>query len=201
MNSKQKKNPKSQLLYKLATQYNTPEKIQKFLIELDYNKSNTILSALTSIQQKKAHCLEGAFIAAALLEYYEYPPLVMSFESIDNLDHVIYVFQRNKKWGSIAKSRDFGLRGREPIFNSLKALAQSYFDPYVDLSGRITGFQVMHLDETLTNWRYSSRNVLKCETYMNQVPHQKLKSSDKKYEKLLESFKKNGPLPKKNYWW
>ncbi len=37
-----------------------------------------------------AHCLEAALFAAVVLEQHGYPPLVLSFESIDELDHVIF---------------------------------------------------------------------------------------------------------------
>jgi hypothetical protein len=69
-----------------------------------------------------AHCLEAALSAAVILEQQRYPPLVLSFESIDLLDHVIFVYRTKTGWGSVARSRDPGLHGRRPLFaNSARA--------------------------------------------------------------------------------
>ena len=46
------------------------------------------------------------------MEQHGRPPLVLSFESIDGLDHVIFVYSRAGRWGSVARSRDPGLHGR-----------------------------------------------------------------------------------------
>ncbi|MFZ3229497.1 MAG: hypothetical protein WA160_04780 [Pseudobdellovibrio sp.] len=189
------------LFKRLANKYKTPYQVQQFLYAFEYNKKNTVHSALTAIKLKSAHCLEGAFVAAAILEFNGYPPFVLSFESIDNLDHVIFVFQDDGLWGSVSKSRDLGLRGRAPVYRTLRDLAWSYYDPYVDLTGRITGYQLIHLDETKTNWRESNRNVFKAEKYLNKVKHIKLKSSDSRFQKLKNLFIKKGGLPIKKNWW
>ena len=66
----------------------------------------------------RAHCLEAALAAAVILEQHGYPPLVLSFESIDELDHVLFVYRQRGRWGSIARSRDPGLHGRKPVFRT-----------------------------------------------------------------------------------
>ena len=38
-----------------------------------------------------------------------------------------------------------GLHGRRPVFATPRALALSYFDPYVDFTGRVTGYAVVDL--------------------------------------------------------
>ena len=80
-----------------------------------------------------------------MLEQHGYPPLVMSLESADLLDHVIFVYRQGGRWGSVARSRDPGLHGRKPVFRSARALALSYFDAYVDDTGPLTGFAVVNL--------------------------------------------------------
>lgn len=103
---------------KLAEKFNKPEKVQKLIRSHKYNNEpngETLKSAHSTLKAKSAHCLEGAFLAAAILEHKGYPPLVMSLESIDDLDHVIYVYQNNNKWGSVGCSRDTGLHGRKPV--------------------------------------------------------------------------------------
>ena len=80
-----------------------------------------------------------------ILEQHGYPPLVLSFESIDELDHVLFVYRQRGRWGSVARSRDPGLHGRKPVFRTPATLALSYVDPYVDFSGRVTGYAVVDL--------------------------------------------------------
>ncbi len=200
---------KSGLIEKLSRKYKTPLQVQRFLRTFQYNreeKGSTLRSAEAALKVGKAHCFEAAYIAAALLEKNGYPPLVMSFESQDGLDHVIFVFQcksgKNKgRWGSVARSRDEGLHGRPPIYKSLRQLAWSYYEPYIDKTGKITAFQIAHLDICGEDWRRSRENVWKSEKYLLELPHVKLKSSTARYKKIKKAYLKRGPMPRKKFWW
>src|SRR4029453_2413627 len=93
----------------------TPAGVQHFLNELPYNpepSGETLRSFRGVIRHGTAHCLEAALSAAVILEQHGYRPLVLSFESIDELDHVLFVYQQNGKRGSVARSRDPGPHGR-----------------------------------------------------------------------------------------
>ena len=107
-------------------------------------------------------------------------PRVLSFESIDELDHVIFVYRQRGRWGSVARSRDPGLHGRKPVFATPRALALSYVEPYVDFSGRITGYTVVDLRDLLPDydWRLSENNVWKAERVLLDAPHRAIRSSD-----------------------
>ncbi|HEY7442956.1 MAG TPA: hypothetical protein VH701_11095 [Vicinamibacterales bacterium] len=132
-----------------------------------------------------AHCLEAALTAATILEQHRYPPLVLSFESIDELDHVLFVYRKNGRWGSVARSRDPGLHGRKPVFRSARALALSYVDPYVDFTGRVKGYAVVDLRTLGTyDWRLSTRNIWKVERVLLDTPHRPIRMSDARYRKL-----------------
>ena len=118
----------------------TPLAVQRWLNRLPYNTEPppdpaTLRSFRGVIRHHSAHCLEAALSAAVILEQHGYPPTVLSFESIDKLDHVIFAFKHRGRWGSIARSRDPGLHGRKPVFPTARALALSYVDPYVDFTG------------------------------------------------------------------
>ena len=189
---------------RLAKRLKTPKQVQDYLRRLPYNrekKGETLFSAEAALRRGSLHCLEAAIAAAAILEHHGYPPLVMSLESVDDLDHVIYVFQQKGKWGSIALSRDDGLHGRPPQYRSLRDLAWSYFDPYVDKSGRINGYGMAHLDDSKVDWRASKRNVWALEQFLIYIKHKKLKSSHRRYKKLFHAYKKRGPMPNKKHWW
>lgn len=191
----------------LARRLKTPEAVQKFLRKLPYNRESrgeTLRSAKQTLKAGEAHCLEATFVAAALLEGHGFPPTVLSLESKDGLDHVVYLFKGPKGWGSIARSRDEGLHGREPRFRSVKDLAMSYFDPYVDGKGRITGFAVASLDEMGADWRNSPLNVWRIEKYLIDLNHTLLKPSkalDARHDRALRLFQKKGAPTSGKYWW
>jgi len=192
------------IVQRLARKLKTPRQVQAYLRRRPYNREKngeTLSSAETALQRGSLHCFEAAFAAAAILEYHGYPPLVMSLESQDNLDHVIYVFKQKGRWGAITLSRDDGLHGRPPRYRSLRDLAWSYYDPYVDKSGKITGYQLAHLDDCGADWRASTRSVWKAERYLIQLKHIPLKSSRARYKRLLRAYLERGPMPRQKGWW
>jgi hypothetical protein len=128
--------------------------------------------------------------AAVVLEQHRYPPLVLSFESIDELDHVIFVYRHRGRWGSVARSRDPGLHGRRPVFATARALALSYVDPYVDFTGRITGYAVVDLRVMGSyDWRLAVTNVWKVERALLDWPHRTITTSDLRYVQLLGRYR------------
>ncbi len=186
---------------RLIARLNTPARVQQYLNALPYNLEPapgraTLRSFRGVVKHQTAHCLEAALFAATVLEQHGYPPLVISFESIDELDHVIFVYQ-SPKWGSIGRSRDPGLHGRKPVFATPRALAASYLDPYVDLTGRIEAFTVFDLRLLGDyDWRLSNRNVWKVERVLLDTPHQPLRMSNARFLQLrarYRAFKKKHP--------
>ncbi len=179
---------------RLIQRLRTPLAVQQFLNALAYNMEPppgraTLRSFRGVARRRTAHCLEAALSAAVILEQHGYPPLVLSFESIDHLDHVIFVYRRNGRWGSVARSRDPGLHGRKAVFATPRALALSYVDPYVDFTGRVTGYAVVDL-RTLGDydWRLSERNVWKVERMLLDYPHRSIRSSDEHIDRLRRRY-------------
>ena len=156
------------------------------------------------VKRNEAHCLEAAVAATVILEQHGYPPLLFDLESWDLLDHVIFVFQQNGRWGSIARSRDIGLHGRKPVFRSLRQLVWSYFDPYIDMTGRIKGYGLTNLYELGNyDWRFNPRNMNKIEDHLRAIPHRKLKSSDRRYaywHDRYKSYKQRYPQKSPSYY-
>lgn len=169
--------------------------VQRYLNSLPYNQEPhgraTLRGFRGVVRHGSAHCLEAALFAAVVLEQHGYPPTLMSFESIDLLDHVIFIYQQNGRWGSIARSRDPGLHGRLPVFATARALAASYIEPYVDYTGRVTGYAVVDLDKAMGtyNWRLADTNVWKVERMLLDYPHRRLKSSDARFKLLRAKYK------------
>ena len=172
----------------LIARLRTPAAVQSWLNALPYNTEiggETLRSFRGVVSHGTAHCLEAALFAAVVLEQHRYPPLVLSFESIDLLDHVIFVYRTNTGWGSVARSRDPGLHGRRPLFATPRALALSYFEPYIDFTGRIKAYAVVDLRVMDTyDWRLSTKSVWKVEQMLLDWPHRKITSSDRKADAM-----------------
>jgi hypothetical protein len=180
---------------RLIRRLRTPAAVQRWLNRLPYNTEPppgraTLRSLRGIVRHHTAHCLEAALAAAAILEQHGYPPLVLSFESIDELDHVLFVYRERGRWGSVARSRDPGLHGRKPVFRTARALALSYVDPYIDFTGRITGYTVVDLREALGDydWRLSERNIWKAERVLLDAPHRPIRSSDRRIDSLRRRY-------------
>lgn len=188
---------------RLIARLRTPLAVQTYLNALPYNTEPppgraTLRSFRGVVRHRTAHCLEAALFAATVLEQHGYPPLVISFESIDELDHVIFVYQQRGRegfsrplfWGSVARSRDPGLHGRKPVFATPRALAASYLDTYVDLTGRITAFALVDLRVLGTyDWRLSERNVWKVERMLLDTKHQPLTMSDARFKEFRQRYR------------
>jgi len=179
---------------RLIASLRTPLAVQRYLNALPYNTEPggraTLRSFRGVVRHGCAHCLEAALFAAVVLEQHGFPPLVLSFESIDRLDHVIFVYRRHGRWGSVARSRDPGLHGRKPVFKTPQALARSYFDAYVDLTGCVTGYAVVDLRRMdRYDWRLADTNVWKVERMLLDYPHRRIESSERRVDTLRARYR------------
>jgi hypothetical protein len=179
---------------RLIARLRTPQDVQRYLNALPYNQEPhgraTQRSFRGVVRHGCAHCLEAVLFAAVVLEQHGYPPLVLSLESVDDLDHVVFLYRRGRRWGSVARSRDPGLHGRKAVFATPRTLALSYFDPYIDFTGRITGYAVVDL-RTLDSydWRTAAGNVWKVERELLNYPHRKIRSSDQRVRGLRRWYR------------
>ena len=124
------------LLHRLGT----PQKIQAFLNAIPANHEQggeTVLSVREVLRQRRAHCMEGAFLAACALWLHGAPPLVMHMDcAASDYPHVVALFRRRGAWGAISKTNGVVLRFRDPVYRTLRELAMSYFHEYADRAGR-----------------------------------------------------------------
>lgn len=179
---------------RLIRRLSTPTLVQRWLNALPYNTEPppggpTLRSFRGVVRTGTAHCLESALAAAVILEQHGYAPRVLSFESIDELDHVLFAYREDGRWGSVARSRDPGLHGRKPVFRTPRALALSYVDAYIDFTGRITGYAVADLRALGDyDWRTSERNIWKVERFLIDYPHRPIRSSDARIDRLRARY-------------
>jgi hypothetical protein len=118
----------------------SPEKIQAFLDEIPYSAEDINRCPLRVLQDRKAHCYDGAFLAAAALRRIGCPPIVVDMIPVPERDddHLLAVFKRDGLFGAVAKSNFVGLRYREAIHRNLRELVLSYFEDYFNVEGEKT---------------------------------------------------------------
>ncbi len=192
---------------KIVCQRKTPFKVQQFLNTLPYNneKSKETLRTFRGVVgHRSAHCLEAALAAAVILEQRDYPTYLLDLESQDNLDHVVFLFQKDGKWGTVGRSRDPGLHGRKPVFGTIGQLVESYADPFVDFTGRLIGYGVYDLaDLGNYDWRLSERNVWRVQRALIEMSHRRYRMSNRRYRFWHDRFlayKKRYPHRKPLYY-
>jgi len=121
---------------KILKKLNSPVKIQDFLDQMPINfepEGDTCYSPMTVLKKKKCHCIEAAVLAALALRLAGQEPLLLDLTANKNdYDHVVTLFKKYGKWGAISKTNHMALRYREPIYNSIRELAISYFHEYLD---------------------------------------------------------------------
>lgn len=114
---------------------NSPRKIQDLLdsIPINFEQSgDSFLSPREVLKQNRAHCIEAACLAAAILQFHRQQPLIIDLTAVrEDEDHVIAVFRQHGHWGALSKTNHAVLRYREPIYKTIRELVVSYFHEYI----------------------------------------------------------------------
>jgi hypothetical protein len=154
---------------KLFGQLNSPQKIQDYINSLSFNfedEGDTCMSPREVIRSEKANCIEGAILAAAVLEFHGARPLVLDLRSTKKPyddDHVVAVWKQFGCFGAISKTTHAVLRFREPVYETVRELALSYFHEYFLNNGQKTLreysdiFDLSHFDRL--NWRTTPESL------------------------------------------
>ena len=163
---------------RLLRSLRTPCGIQSFIEDLDYSFDNFTRSPRESLQAGRAHCFDGALIAAAAFEVMGIPPLLVDLQADADTDHVLAIFKKNGRFGAVAKSNFSGLRYREPVYMSIRELVMSYFEGYFNMrrqrtlraySGPFNLNCVNHL-----RWRTSPKPLDEIGNIMNEKKHHRI---------------------------
>lgn len=190
---------------------NTPIKIQDYLDTLPINHEKggeTYMSPRRVLREKKAHCLEGAMLAALALWLAGKKPLLMDLKTSTGDDHVVALFKQNGCWGAISKTNHILLRFRDPVYRTLRELAISYFQEYTNyaLTTKIlrSYSRPLDLSKWKTNWITAEEELFSLAEALDDLPHYSLVSSrnlklvrrpDKMEAKLgkIEEWSKDDP--------
>jgi hypothetical protein len=177
---------------RLVRRLATPAAVQRWLNRLPYNwerRGETARSFRGVVQKRTAHCLEAALFAATVLEQHGYPPLLLDLESTDRLDHILFVYRRRGRWGTVARSRCPGLHGRKASFRTLDALVRSYAAPFIDQTGRIKAYGVLDLRRLEAYpWRLGAGNLRKVEQALRSQPHKRFPTPPRTYRLWKRRF-------------
>ena len=164
---------------KIIKKLTNPKKIQDFINELRINfeeNGDSCMSPRRVLRERKAHCIEGALLAAAILRFHGHKPLIVDLEANNkDFDHVISVFRIEKCWGAISKTNHAVLRYREPIYKSIRELVMSYFHEYLLDNGKKT-LRKYSLPVNLSifdnkKWITSEEDVWFIPDYLTKVKH------------------------------
>lgn len=168
---------------------NTPIKIQNFLDTLPTNfehDGETCFSPRKVLRERKAHCMEGAMLAALALRVHGHKPFVMDLKVASSEDdHVVTPFRINGYWGAISKTNHALVRYRDPIYRTLRELAMSYFHEYTDTKGKkVLRWYSRPLDLSCFDkqgWMTSEDDVFYIPQYLDTIRHYPLiKTSQEK---------------------
>jgi len=122
----------------LLARYGEPRALQKFINAIPTNHEpdgDTCYTVREVLRHRRAHCIEAALVAACALWIAGEPPLLLDLRAERDWDHVVALFRRRGLWGAISKSNHVALRGRDPVYRSLRELALSYFHEYHNKRG------------------------------------------------------------------
>jgi hypothetical protein len=159
----------------------SPRTIQDFLETIPINferRGETCTSPVVTLRRNKAHCMEGALVAALALWMRGHPPLILDLKtSDDDVDHLVAVFKVGGFWGGITKTNHAVLRYREPIFRDIRELAVSYFHEYFLGTGKKTlrsysePFDLRGYD---AGWIDRDDDLWDLETAIDRSPHHRI---------------------------
>jgi len=126
--------PKGSKQYKILSRLNTPQKIQTYLDSIPFNdeeNGETCMSVNRVLKEKKAHCLEGSFLACACLMLVGRKPIIVSLKARKpDYDHIVILFMENGYYGALSKTGHPVLSYRDPVYRSVRELVMSYFHEY-----------------------------------------------------------------------
>jgi hypothetical protein len=158
-----------------------PRKVQDFVNRIPVNKERgceTCTSPLVTLRRNKAHCMEGALLAALALWMHGHRPLILDLKTTAaDVDHLVALFRVDGYWGGVTKTNHAVLRYREPIYRNVRELAVSYFHEYFMNNGAKTLRQYSEpfdLRKWNGDWMTADDDLWDLERAIDRSPHHEL---------------------------
>jgi hypothetical protein len=159
----------------------TPQKIQRFVYGLRQNfelDGESCHSVRETLRLRRAHCIEGAMLAACALWVHGEPPLLLDMRAHRDYDHVVALYRRHDRWGCISKTNGAVLRSRDPVYRTLRELAMSYFHEYANRADAKTlrefsiPFDLRRIDSAV--WVSGKKNAWAVAEALDELRHFRL---------------------------
>lgn len=167
--------------YERLAGLSSPAATQDFLdwLPMNWEKGGaTHRSPAEALKARKAHCIEGALMAAAALWIRGERPLLMDLwadEEKDGEDHILALYKRSGYWGAISKTNHASLRFRDPVYRTPRELALSYFHEwFVNETGEKTleaYSRPLDLSRLGASWVASKEPLWWLDDQLNALPH------------------------------
>jgi hypothetical protein len=177
--------------YAQLVRLSNPLKVQAFVNAIPINHEmdgETVLSVREVLRQRRAHCIEGAMLAACAQWVHGETPWVLHLDcDSSDFPHVVALFRRGGFWGAMSKTNGAPLRYRDPIYRTLRELALSYFHEYSNRRGHKTlrsysvAFDMRRLDPA--EWVTSAKSCWVAHDRITELRHYNLIS--RRQERLL----------------
>ena len=167
--------------FAILRRLDTPARIQEFLFSLGQNfelDGDTCRPVRGVLKTRRAHCIEGAMLAACAFWVHGEPPLLLDMRAVRDFDHVVALYRRHGRWGAISKTNGIGLRSRDPVYGSLRELAMSYFHEYTNRRDHKTlreysvPYDLRRLDPKM--WVSGEKNAWPVAEALDEIRHFKL---------------------------
>jgi hypothetical protein len=156
----------------------TAERIQRFLDdELAYDlepDGPRCRSVRVVLRERVGHCMQGALVAAAALEFHAFDVALIDLEAVRDDDHVLAAYRVNGLWGAVAKSNYSGLRSREPVYRTTRELVMSYFEHYYNLRGEksLRGYsRPVRMSRFGDGWKFDEEDPWYVPEHLCSIPH------------------------------
>jgi hypothetical protein len=131
------------------------------------------------LKNKKAHCIEGALLAAAALWVHGEAPVIMDMHAPSpDWDHVITLYKRNGYWGAISKTNHPTIRFRDPVYKTPRELALSYFHEwFMNTNGKKTlesYSKPFNLKSLGSDWITREEDWWEIDEVLDALPHYRI---------------------------
>jgi len=185
----------------------TPDRIQAFLDRTPYSTDKTYRCPRSVLRDRRAHCFDGAVVAAAAFAHHGVDARLLDLRSVRDDDHVLCVYRREGAYGCVGKSNFVGLRGREPIYRTLRELALSYFELYFNMQREKSLRSVSVLVDVsgFDGWRTRDRTMATIAGALDRAKHTPLLTPSqlralRPVDRLTFKANQLGTDPKGVYW-
>lgn len=153
------------------------DKVQRLLDTFTHPDKDQWISPIAAWERREADCLEGAVFACMALKANGKKAFLVDLRGVRDDDHVVCVVKTPTGYGAVAHSRYLGLRGRAPVYSSIRELVMSYFESYFNHRGELTlrEYSVpFDPDKWYTDWKENPKTMRRLEKDLDSIKHYRI---------------------------